>query len=133
MYADRQIDERELKICERSMNAQNCPVSRLLRITLDGMDQAKFRIPRNLASSKQFEDLWRPQIGCIGSIVPGCIEAYFFLDADMPKNANTNMTVMSRMLKLCKEHCDEQCLDLPQHWSVKAALLILSCSFFCLC
>ena len=32
------------------------------KIVIDGMDQAKFKCPRNLASSSQFSDCWRPSL-----------------------------------------------------------------------
>lgn len=43
----------------------------LLMISLDGLDQSKTRWPRNLASSKVLERLWRPQIHLIGYICYG--------------------------------------------------------------
>ena len=30
------------------------------KIVIDGMDQSKFKCPRNLASNSQFSDCWRP-------------------------------------------------------------------------
>ena len=40
-----------------------------LKMTIDGMDQAKFKVPRNTASSADLEPLWRPQLHVCGVIV----------------------------------------------------------------
>ena len=40
--------------------------SSVLAMCLDGMDQAKFKIPRNLQNTKQWEDAWRPTAHLIG-------------------------------------------------------------------
>ena len=49
----------------------------VLSITADGMDQAKFRIPRNLALTKQFEKCWRPQAHLVGVCVSGVVDCFF--------------------------------------------------------
>ena len=120
MYADRETDERAIAICERSMTPELGELHRILRLSLDGMDRAKFRVPRNLASNTQFEDLWRPQLSMIGAIIPGLVEAYFVLDADVPKDPNTNMTVISRMLEISSKKLEERSTTLPEHWVIKA-------------
>lgn len=46
---------------------------------MDGLDQAKTRFPRNLESSKNLSNLWRPQIHLVGVIIWGvpCHRGYF--------------------------------------------------------
>lgn len=73
------------------------------KLTLDGMDQAKFRCPRNLASSAEFEPLWRPQLHVVGAIYHGVIEAYFVMPPDIAKDSNMNCTCVNRTLDLAQE------------------------------
>ena len=74
-----------------------------LKMTIDGMDQAKFKVPRNTASSADLEPLWRPQLHVCGVIVHGHMECYFTMDSDRAKDSNMNCTVMSRVLDLVRE------------------------------
>ena len=55
MMSDRQIDA-ELRSEAKDTN------SGVLNLTIDSMDAAKFRVPRNLSSPKEFEKLWRPEL-----------------------------------------------------------------------
>ena len=75
----------------------------IAKAVVDGMDQAKFRVPRNLASSAEFEALWRPQLHVTGCIWHGLIEAYFLMAPDMAKDSNMNGTILCRMLDLARE------------------------------
>ena len=43
----------------------------VLKLDLDGLDQAKTRYPRNMSSSKSLSGLWRPQIHLVGCIIWG--------------------------------------------------------------
>ena len=74
-----------------------------LKMTIDGMDQAKFKVPRNTASSADLEPLWRPQLHVCGVIVHGHMGCYFIMDSDRAKDSNMNCTVMSRVLDLVRE------------------------------
>ena len=71
MFADRKLEAR-VNMLSESSTAEGCPFDgRILKCDLDGMDQAKFRVPRNVESSKQLEPLWRPQLHVTGAIVWG--------------------------------------------------------------
>ena len=67
--AHRVLMARLANLSEQSTQGQ-CAQS-LLMISLDGLDQAKTRWPRNLASSKVLERLWRPQMHLIAYICWG--------------------------------------------------------------
>ena len=72
MFCDRRLETRLNALSELSCkegSGQMC--GRVLKIDADGCDQAKFRVPRNLASSKEFEHLWRPQLHLTGIIAWG--------------------------------------------------------------
>ena len=67
------------------------------------MDQAKFRVPRNGSMNKQISDMWRPQLGA-GRITMGGIGSFVFLtDIDLGKNADIQLTVISRALEVASE------------------------------
>ena len=78
-------------------------INQLLKITIDGMDQAKFRCPRNLASSAEFESCFRPQLHMVGTICHGHFEAYSIMDTGQAKDANMNCTIISRCLDLLQQ------------------------------
>ena len=73
------------------------------KITIDGMDQSKFRCPRNLASSSEFESCWRPQLHVVGAIYHGVCECYFIMGPDVAKDANMEATVCSRTLEIAQK------------------------------
>ena len=96
-------------------------LDQLLKITIDGMDQAKFRVPRNLCSSAEFESLWRPQLHVVGTIVHGHLECYFIMDADMAKDSNMNCTVVSRVLDILHfERFQDTGNSMPRNLAVAA-------------
>ena len=101
VLADRNVSVRGNEIAER--DAQ-CPsedgLDKMLKVQIDGMDQAKFRCPRNLASSAEWDSHWRPQLHVVGALVWGHLEAFFIMDTDQPKDANMNCTVISKVLEL---------------------------------
>lgn len=58
-----------------SLSQESCKVETesqsILMVSMDALDQNKTRWPRNLASSKVLERLWRPQVHLIGYICWG--------------------------------------------------------------
>ena len=76
---DRATVSRADEIAHRSMRQTYIELSADFRhgaMTIDGMDQAKFRVPRwKFAKvSKELEGLWRPQLHVHGALVHGCCE-----------------------------------------------------------
>ena len=69
----RQIQTRLNSLSEASTSTQGdgSQCSGILKIDCDGLDQAKTRYPRNLASAKSLSNLWRPQIHLVSCIVWG--------------------------------------------------------------
>ena len=76
--------------------------SRVVKFMVDGMDQAKFRTPRNLAASSAFAQCHRPALHLTGVIAFGLLEAFFLLGPDTKKDANMNSTCISMTLDLCR-------------------------------
>jgi hypothetical protein len=117
VLADRGVTGRTINIAEAdAANPNEDGHDQLLAITIDGMDQAKFKVPRNLASSAEFEALWRPPLHVTGVIVAGHIEAYFISDTDMAKDSNMNATVISRVLDIIHEKLP----GMPRNLAVQA-------------
>ena len=58
----------------------------VLHLCVHGMDQAKFRLPRNLQIKKQSEKNWRPQEHCVGVLAAGVGKYYFLLPPDTAKD-----------------------------------------------
>ena len=86
-------------------------INQLLKITIDGMDQAKFRCPRNFALSAELESCFRPQLHMVGTICHGHFEAYFIMDTDQVEDANTNCTIISRCLDLLQQGLPGTCQE----------------------
>lgn len=102
---DREVSIRGNRVAEADALAMKPDgFGQILKITIDGMDQAKFRCPRNLASSAEFEACWRPQLHVVGAIIHGHMECYFLMNADQPKDSNMNATVICRCLDIL---CDK--------------------------
>ena len=118
---DRAVNVRGNKIAEQAAASPTIDgFNQILKITIDGMDQAKFRCPRNLASSAEFSSLWRPQLHVVGSIAWGHIEAYFIMNGDQAKDANMNCTVISRMLDIIADKMSTSGHGLPRSLIVSA-------------
>ena len=62
------------------------------------MDQAKFRVPRILIESKALDALLRPALHVQGARCHGFGYHLAVADADMPKDTNNNVEVISRLL-----------------------------------
>ena len=89
-----------------------------MKLMIDGMDQAKFRCPRNCVQSatSQFSALHRPTLHMTGCIAFGQLEAYFVMRPDTAKDANMNITIIGRMLDKLQEMMQEDTsLQLPRH------------------
>ena len=98
VFADRATDERANKLSRMSLQRGSQQVGRIVKIDLDGMDQAKFMIPRNTPSTKAHEGLWKPQLHLVGVIVHGIAEMYFGMDTDIVKGSVTQITILCRAL-----------------------------------
>ena len=119
IQADRAADGRLDDLAVRSNDPRNGYVNieqdRIVKFDIDGMDQAKFKCPRNTPSTKAHEHLWRPELHITGVIVPGICEVYFSSDTDVQKGSNTQITVLSRALDIVKDKLYEKGLTMPEH------------------
>ena len=84
-------------------------------VRIDGMDQAKFRVPRRLSMAKEFEKVWRPTLHMVGVVISGVLEAYYLLDCDLKADSNMEMTLITRSLDLAVLELRTRGLKLPSH------------------
>ena len=101
-YADRTVYSRVIGLAEAATSswAQGSAPrgDAILSVCMDGMDQNKFRTPRNLSSSKLFEALWRPTCHLTGLIIHGIGEYYYVSDPGIRKDSNANAELLARSL-----------------------------------
>ena len=100
---------------------------RLMKVDVDYVDQAKFKVPRNLDLTKSTEGLWRPQLHTGGILIwgvprqisacqtwhathlalacshPDCCkckvaEVYIIAEADLPKGSAAEVSLLARGL-----------------------------------
>ena len=72
--------------------------SPVLTINADGMDQAKFRVPRVLVRSHAFERLLRPALHVQGIWAHGAAYQLAVSDSDVMKDTSANLEVLCRCL-----------------------------------
>ena len=65
----------------------------------DGVDQAKFRVPRVTSKTHAFEKLIRPALHVQGAWCEGFGFHFAVADADMKKDINNNIEVIARLLE----------------------------------
>ena len=105
-----------------------------LCIAIDGMDQAKFRVPRRLIKSKAFETLTRPALHVHGCWAHGFGYHLAVSDQDCKKDTVSNIEVLSRMLEqiytthkglplglhLEQDNCSRECKNQNMlKWAIK--------------
>ena len=49
----------------------------MVALTIDSMDCAKFKCPRRLSASKEFQKLWRPENTFTAVLADRCSEDYY--------------------------------------------------------
>ena len=84
------------------------PAEKILSLSIDSMDCAKFRVPRNLKQSKSFAALWRPESTFTVVLSEGHYESFFMCDQDVPKDSNLMITLLARSVHLCLERLSKE-------------------------
>jgi hypothetical protein len=71
----------------------------------DGMDQAKFKVPRTgERKSKLLDSLYRPMLHLAACWIHGFNLAFFVSDSDLKKDPNTQMELIARSLSTVYDH-----------------------------
>ncbi len=89
-------------------------------LIMDGMDQAKFRCPRNLPAAKAMADLDRPSLHLSGTLIHGLEERYMFSDADIKKDPNTECELLMDALIRIQTHSVETDSEFPKNIFIQA-------------
>ncbi len=122
---DRQLDTRLDGLIELAISSSSCPEA--LKIDIDAMDQAKFKVPRNLCSSKLWESCWRPRIHCFSIIIAGLLEVFVLQDELVSKGSNNEISLIVKAISLAKAELDRLGLPMPAHLPLR--VLPMQCSF----
>ena len=112
--ADRCVDKRLEYLSELSAQTNCVLETRSCFLRLDGLDQGKTKVPLNVSSSKLWSELWRPQLHCVGAMVEGLLECYYLADADVNKDSNMEMTVISLVLDEAAVEYEKRGLTMPE-------------------
>ena len=67
-------------------------------IRVDGVDQAKFRVPRASTKTHAFDKLIRPALHVQGAWCEGFAYHFAVADAGMKKDSNNNLEVIARLI-----------------------------------
>lgn len=98
----------------------------------DGMDQAKFKMPRldpRLRHSKLVERLYRPQQHIVASWLHGHSLRFWVSGEELPKNSETSIEAMARALSECLN--DVQRLPLTLHCQHDSTYREAKNQYFC--
>ena len=84
-------------------------------VRIDGLDQAKTTLPRNLEDNKAWARCWRPQMHCIGVLIECLLDAYFLADEDLTNGSHTECNALSHALDLAHDELTVCGLTMPEH------------------
>ena len=116
VYCPRAVEAHLAYSSERSLRGL-VPITdscHLVRTLIDAMEQAKLKCPRNISMAKQFSTMWRPQCALFGAIMHQELEVFWVVDPDIVKEANLEITLLSRLLHLGSEVIT---VPMPRQWS----------------
>ena len=94
----------------------------VMKILIDGMDQSKFRTPRNLRASAAFSQCARPALHMTGVVIMGLAECFFILSPASKKDSNMQATCLAIALDKAKEAVEKMGAGhtLPRHLILSA-------------
>ena len=118
MFNDRRVDMRLTRLSELSTSTTSS-FAGCLHVRIDGMDQSKFKCPRNIEDAKMWSSLWRPTLHLCGIIVEGVVEMYLLMDEDQPKDSNMEITALCFALNCTANILMQRGVPVPEHLSVK--------------
>ena len=86
------------------------------KISLDGMDEAKWQCPLLKESNADFDACWKTHLHVVCAIVHGVVECFFLMPPDLPKDSNMEATIITRAIDVASELMPSgTCL--PHSWS----------------
>ena len=93
--------------------------NRVAFLRVDGFDQAKTKLPRNVENTKQWSTLWRPALHVIGVTIEGLVSMFFIADPDLKKDSNTECTVVAMALEFMAYELKARGTEMPEHLVLK--------------
>ena len=114
MKEDRRVDGVINSQAQQSAKGEVAdPDKTVLSLTIDGMDSAKFKIPRRLEATKAFQGLWRPECRFIGCLAEGISENFFIGDCDLVKDSNLDLTLISHVVHEAQAELERRGVAMP--------------------
>ena len=114
MKEDRKVDATINMFAQQSAKGElTDPEKTVLSLVIDGMDEAKFKIPRRVEATKQLQAVWRPECRFIGCLAEGLTENFFIGDSDLVKDANLDLTLVSHVIHEAQKTLEERGVVLP--------------------
>eukprot|EP00435_Cladocopium_sp_Y103_P008315 s3646_g2.t1 len=103
--ADRAVNMRGNKLAARFENFSSPGPESLVKLTIDGMDQAKCLLPRprKLLGTSSWAQLWKPAQHLTGIIIWGQMEIFYLLPPDCKKDANMNSYLVARSFEILQK------------------------------
>ena len=100
MLKDRLLDAQLNTVAAEFMQrgAGHHPV---ISMCIDGMDTAKFRLPRNMSWNKDIAGSYRPEVKCTCVLIEGISEKFFLICDNSTKDANMCLTLLGHALAEC--------------------------------
>ncbi len=120
MMSDRDLEMVLNRMSESSSEKDQQKSNGILKLDIDGMDQAKFRCPRNLVSAKALSDHWRPTLHIVGVLIWGALEEYILMPPDLPKDSSTTCTCVCLALDECARILQDRNSKMPNHLVIQA-------------
>eukprot|EP00959_Pyramimonas_sp_CCMP1952_P349540 7323869-Pyramimonas_sp.AAC.1 len=117
MREDRAIYKHRSLLSEASTRpGADAPDDGTLVICIDGMDQSKFKIPRHVDWQQADGDTsFRPQLHFTGATCHGIAEYYFVADADVRKDPNSTIEMISHVIEHAKAELTSRGAMMPRH------------------
>ena len=121
---DRRVDALIRDLASDNLQKPTAPIDELddiLDFMIDGIEQAKFKLPRYAASrAKQAQGMWRPQLHVTGCTMTGLREIWYLTSALVPKNASTQITYLMDALGVACEDLASRGRRLPKIYRICA-------------
>ena len=123
MIMDRQVDARinaHAAQCMQGLLKDEEGKGSLLSCTIDSMDTAKFKLPRNFNVTKFMENMHRPECKMTCVLTEGMSEHYFLWADHTTKDSNASLTLLTHSLSESLDHMKKKGLPMPREYRVHA-------------
>lgn len=123
MIMDRQVDARINAHAAQCMNGivkDEEGKGSLLSCTIDSMDTAKFKLPRNFNVTKFMENMYRPECKMTCVLTEGMSEHYYLWADHTTKDSNASLTLLTNALCESLDHMKKKGLPMPREYRVHA-------------